>query len=481
MFTDEPRRSVWEQIRQQDLRAFASLLTPAVLCQAATVAGVAMGRGPLELATLAWLAVSSALHTTRNFADVLVMTLKLLRDADAFGRTWPAPRKGRGRGKGKKHDPRPQDPDSLSEEAFVQARSKAPACYWMSLILVLGEKFRVEHAPLLNWGGHRLLALDGTSLRLNNWKALKEHFGTAANGKQARTTQARMVMLTFPLVRMPWKYRLCPLKCSERTCAAELLKGLGCGDLVLMDKGFWSYGLFWQIAAQQGFFAIRQFAKAKLKTLRKLGPGDRLVRYCPTDRKWKHLPRSMTLRVIRYQVPGFRATALVTNQIDRRITPRRWVGLATRSPAGITLDGGVYHRRWEIETSFCELKIRQRMESSLRGRTVAAIEYEVAGHVLLYLLVRWLIVEAAAKHGLAPLRLSYQGAINELLDIAPALLLADSPRAAAVLVSRLLARIAAHVVPLRPGRHYPRPNDTEIKNEGHGRYRLPSKLRKCKA
>ncbi len=75
MFTDEPRRSVWEQIRQQDLRAFASLLTPAVLCQAATVAGVAMGRGPLELATLAWLAVSSALHTTRNFADVLVMTL----------------------------------------------------------------------------------------------------------------------------------------------------------------------------------------------------------------------------------------------------------------------------------------------------------------------------------------------------------------------------------------------------------------------
>ncbi len=250
---------------------------------------------------------------------------------------------------------------------------------------------------------------------------------------------------------------------------------------MLMDKGFWSYGLFWQIAAQQGFFAIRQFAKAKLKTLRKLGPGDRLVRYCPTDRKWKHLPRSMTLRVIRYQVPGFRATALVTNQIDRRITPRRWVGLATRSPAGITLDGGVYHRRWEIETSFCELKIRQRMESSLRGRTVAAIEYEVAGHVLLYLLVRWLIVEAAAKHGLAPLRLSYQGAINELLDIAPALLLADSPRAAAVLVSRLLARIAAHVVPLRPGRHYPRPNDTEIKNEGHGRYRLPSKLRKCKA
>jgi hypothetical protein len=479
MFTDEQRRSVWEQIRQQDLRVFARLLTPTVLSQAASRAGVEMGRGPLGLATLAWLAIASALHATRNFADVLAMTLKLLRDADAFGQSGPMPPQRRG--KGKKHDPRPAEGTSLSEEAFVQARGKAPACYWMTLILVLGEKFRAQHAALLNWGGHRLLALDGTSLRLNNWKALKEHFGTAANGGQGRSTQARMVMLTFPLVRMPWKYRLCPLKCSEKTCAAELLKELACGDLVLMDRGFWSYGLFWQIAAQQAFFAIRLFAKATLKTVRKLGPQDRLVRYCPADRKWKHLPPSMTLRLIRYQVPGFRVTALLTNRIDRRLSVRQWVGLATRSSAGITLDGGVYHRRWEIETSFCELKIRQKMEGSLRSRTVAAIEYEVAGHVLLYLLVRWLIVEAAVKHGMNPLRLSYLGALNELLDMAPALLLADSPDVARVLVNRLLARIAARVVPLRPGRHYPRPGDTKIKNKGHGRFRLPSKLRRCKA
>jgi len=480
MFTDEQRRSVWEEIRQQDLRAFARLFTPAVLSQAAARAGLAMGRGPLGLATLAWLAISSALHAGRNFADVLVMTLKLLRDADASGRTGPMlsnPKVG----KRKKHDPRPADPQALSEEAFVQARGKAPVGYWMTLILVLGEKFRSGHAALLNWGGHRLLALDGTTLRLNNWKALKEHFGTACNGKQGRTCQARMVMLAFPLVRMPWKYRLCPLSCSEKTCAAGLLEGLAARDLVLMDRGFWSYGLFWQIASQQAFFAIRHFANAKLKTVRKLGPGDRLVRYCPSDRKWKHLPRSMRLRVIRHRIPGFRASALVTNQIAGRITVRQWVGLATRHPAGITLEGGIYHRRWEIETSFREMKVSQKMEGSLRGRTVAAIEYEVAGHVLLYLLVRWLIVEAAVKKGLDPLRLSYLGALNELLDIAPALLLADSPHAAQVLVSRLLTRVAGHVVPLRPGRYYPRPNDTKIKNKGNGRYCLPSKLRRCKA
>lgn len=331
MFTDEHRRSVWQKIRQQDLRAFAKLLTPQVLSEAARCAGVAMGRGPLGLANLAWLAVASALHAGRNFADVLLMTLKLLRDADALGRAPSTPPR---RGRTSKHDPRPQDPAALSEETFAQARGKAPAWYWMTLILIPGEKFRARHAALLNWRGHRLLALDGTTLRLNNWRALREHFGAAANGKQGRTTQARLVMISFPLARMPWKYRLCPLSCSERTCAATLLKGLAEGDLVLMDRGFWSYGLFCQIARQRAFFAIRLFAKAKLKTVRRLGRGDRLVRYCPADRKWKDLPRSMTLRVIRYQVSGFRATALVTNRLDRRITPRRWVGLATRNHAG---------------------------------------------------------------------------------------------------------------------------------------------------
>jgi len=477
MFTDEQRRSVWEQIRQQDLRAFARLLTSQVLKEGAVRAGLAMGRGPLGLANLAWLSLASAIHAGRNFADVLAMSLKLLRDADACGFALPQAHHRRT----SKHDPRPREDGSLSEEAFAQARSKAPAAYWISLILILGEKFRAQHASLLTWRGHRLLALDGTSLRLNNWRALVQHFGRASNGKGDCTAAARMVMLTFPLVRMPYRYRLCPLCCSERTAAADLLKGLCAQDLVLMDKGFWSYGLFWQIASQQAFFAIRLFATAKLKTLRRFGAGDRLVRYCPCDRKWKRLPTSMTLRVIRYRIPGFRASALVTNQIDRRISVRQWVGLATRNPAGIVLEDGIYHRRWEIETSFREMKVHQKMERSLRGRSVASIEYEVAGHVLLYLLVRWLIVEAAMKKGLDPLRLSYLGALSELMDLAPVLLLADSHRAARVLVPRLLERVASHVVPLRPGRHYPRPGDTKVKNEGHGRYRLPHKLRNWKA
>ena len=245
MFTDEPRRSVWDQLRQQDLRAFSQLLTPELLAEAAVRAGVAMGRGPLGLATLAWLSVAAALHATRSFADVLAMTLKLLADADAWT---PPPARRRGR---RKHDPRGTDGQSLSEEAFAQARGKAPAAYWMALIVLLGEKFQARHGRMLNWGRHRLLALDGTTLALPRWRRLREHYGCAANGGRARHAQARLVMLAFPLARMPFRYQLCPLSRSEKTCAASLLCALEEGDLVLMDKGFWSYGLFWQVASRR--------------------------------------------------------------------------------------------------------------------------------------------------------------------------------------------------------------------------------------
>ncbi len=118
----------------------------------------------------------------------------------------------------------------------------------------------------------------------------------------------------------------------------------------------------------------------------------------------------------------------------------------------------------------------QGLERSLRGRTPETIAFEVAGHVLLYLLIRWLMVEAAAEAGVDPLRLSFSGALEELKAILPSLVQAGPGRAAGELVPRLLSRMASHRVPFRPGRHYPRPHDTKVKNKGKGKKQLPSKV-----
>jgi hypothetical protein len=143
--------------------------------------------------------------------------------------------------------------------------------------------------------------------------------------------------------------------------------------------------------------------------------------------------------------------------------------------AGEVLNKSIYHRRWKIETTFSELKVRQGL-SKLKGRTPGTIDYEIASHVLLYLMVRWLMVEAAEAHGLDPSRLSFTEALREVRTMILSLVTSSPRHVRKVLIPRLLARLAEHVVPERDGRHYPRPNDTKTRDLGHGRKQKPSKL-----
>jgi hypothetical protein len=140
---------------------------------------------------------------------------------------------------------------------------------------------------------------------------------------------------------------------------------------------------------------------------------------------------------------------------------------------------GLFHRRWEIETSYYEMKVDQGMEGQLRSRVPESIAYEIAGHVVLYLLVRWLMVEAALKHGLDPLRLSFLEAFRELDLMRSSLLTSSLPWVRDVLLPRLLDRIAEHQVPERPGRHYPRRKKSK-KSTGKKKSKKSNRKKKSK-
>jgi Transposase DDE domain len=482
MSPQDIRQHVWDQLRQKDFRLFATLLPAEVVIQAARNAVVPVGTGTLHVVNMVWLSVASALHTLETFTEVLDHTLKLVEDGTHYhgstldrARRNAAPTEGR-----RRHDPRPKDPGTVTEEAFAQARQLLPWGFWVGLVVLLAERFVAQHDARTRFRGFRLLCLDGTTLNLPGWKRLRDFFGTVSNGKGRRQTQARLVMLQLPLVRLPWRYELGPISEGEKTVAVRLLGHLRPDDLVLMDRGFFSYGLFWQVIRAEAQFAIRAISGVKFTTVETLPDGTRLVDWTPSDRRWKKegLPGTIRLRVIDYQIKGFRPSTIVTSVLDpAQIERDVWVGLALVDETGRVLRGaGLYHRRWEIETTYSELKETQGLERSLRGRTPETIAFEVAGHVLLYLLVRWLMVEAAVARGEDPLRLSYSGALGEVIALIPSWVQASPGRALGVLLPRLLSRMASHFVPFRPDRHYPRPHDTKTKNKGKGKKQLPSKL-----
>jgi hypothetical protein len=473
MFTDELRCNVWNEIRQRDIRAFCKQLTPAVIAKAALRAGVKLGKSPLSLVNLVWLGISAAIHGSLSFACILTTTLKLLEDqqqAAAGLRKVRKQGKQRSRRKRSKHDPRRADPTAVSEAAFAKARQRMPIAFWIELIITLGEQFAEQHGPMHYFRGFRVLAMDGTRIDLPECKGLCDHFGTAKNAFGRQQPQARMVMLQFPFTRMPYRYELAPVSCGESTLAMRLCGYLCPRDLVLLDAGFWSYGLLWTIQNQNAFFALRLKSDVKLATLKRQGTSERLVRWTPKDSRgnWRKagLPKSIDLRVIEYRVPGFRRQAIVTNVLSSKAISREdWTRLTTScQDAHHKLLPGLFHRRWEIETSYYEMKVVQGMEGQLRSHVPESIAYEIASHVLLYLLVRWLMVEAAVKHGVDPLRLSFLQAFRELQHIRSALLTASPQWASQVLLPRLLDRVAEHQVPERPGRHYPRRKKSKSSN-----------------
>jgi hypothetical protein len=490
VFKDEVRDKVWNDIRQHDVRAFANQLTPEVFTEAARRANVRIGRSALNLVNLVWLAIAKAMHHSQNFAFVLTTTLKLLEDQEGFYSTPLGKQKkkaqasgqrrkwGKG-GKPSKHHPYRNDPTEVSEEAFVQARQRMPLSFWMALLTLLAERFQQDYPGHLKYNGFRLLALDGTALTLPNVDRLRKHYGIPKNGSRKKAApQARMVMLTLPGVRIPIAYEVAPLAQSELELAGRLMQHVRANDLALIDRGFVSYGLFQQFQRRGAFFGTRLKKNIKYRKRKRLGPQDWLVEWTPKDsrRKWRDLPRSMQLRVIHYQFPGFRASAIITNVLDpQKLSRDDWVRLAQDCDKKGRFSPGLYHRRWEIETSFRELKVVLATKS-LRSHTAASLEYELAGRVLYYLLIRWLIVKAAEERGLDPLRISFTNAVRELEQMRDTLATSSPAWVQRVLLPRLLARIASVLVPLRPGRHYPRPKDTHAKDRGRGQKQSASKI-----
>jgi hypothetical protein len=497
VFVDHSRHYAWDKLRRRDFRIFAPILTDQVLEQAAYYAGVGLGGGPLGLGVLVWLGINAALHRGKSFSKLLTLTLKLLQNDPRWDpaqllpprtEATPTPNNRQGRrararvaAVRSEHDPRGAGgPFKVSDSAFTQARQAMPWAFWVALVALLAERFEGDHRDLVTFHGFRVLALDGTTLDLDRWADLRRRAGAAANGKALSSPRARLVLLEMPLARLPLHFNLVPYAVGERTAAGPLLDAVRRDDLLLIDRGFWGAGLFGRIIHKEAFFAIRLMSGVTFQTTGRLGAGDQLARWTPTKRQDDAdgaTPEWFDLRLIGYQIKGFRPSTLVTSVTDpARISREEFIRIATVDEAGVVLEPGLYHRRWEIETTFFELKVTQGMAGSFRSRTTEGVAFEVGGHLLLYTLVRLLMAEAASAVGISPLRLSFAAALGEVNDMGQSLLRASRRHAERVLRPRLIELIGSHRVPFRPGRHYPRPNDTKPKVDKHGKKQPPHKV-----
>jgi hypothetical protein len=230
--------------------------------------------------------------------------------------------------------------------------------------------------------------------------------------------------------------------------------------LYMVDAGLYSFAMMWQIQQQDNVFLLKVSCHPSLRVLKRLPDGSYLSemkgklldsnRTTKTHNAWN--AKTLTVRVIAYQIPGFRATRLVTNILEPSITAKELVFQ--------------YHKRWDIELCFDEIKthqcatLRGQMPTLFRSKRPDLVEQELYAMLLLYNLIRETLLKAAAQANKDPLALSFLDALHIILDAIPQMSLPMAPEIALQQRQYLLSLLADAEID-RPRR--PRVNDRVIK------------------
>ena len=118
--------------------------------------------------------------------------------------------------------------------------------------------------------------------------------------------------------------------------------------------------------------------------------------------------RALMVRVISYKIRGFRAKRLITTILESQITA---LELATH-----------YHQRWDIETTFHELKVRQcavlngHPATTFRSKIPELVMQELYAQLIVYNAIRDMMCEAATLHNKDPRKLSFSNTLAFIIE-----------------------------------------------------------------
>jgi Transposase DDE domain/Insertion element 4 transposase N-terminal len=264
--------------------------------------------------------------------------------------------------------------------------------------------------------GLRLMDLDGTTLLVPDSPANAHAFGYPTGGRgDGAFPQVRKLSLVEAGTHAEVAFARKGLReeeSSEKAMAPALLRHLRPGQLLLWDRGFFSYRL-WECATATGAHVLaRVSVHLVLRPVRTLSDGSYLAYLYPNEGCRQRNERGLLVRVIRYthndprRVGCGEEHVLLTSLLD-----------AERYPALELIV--LYHERWEIELVFDEQKTHQTPRRAtktahLRSETPQGVIQEVYALSLGHYVVRALMAQAAATRQLDPDRLSFLGCLQIL-------------------------------------------------------------------
>lgn len=333
----------------------------------------------LPARVVAYFTIAMALNADGSYEDVFADLVDGLSWASGWEEDYPSP----------------------SPSAIFQARARLGASPVESL-------FRTVARPLARpeWGdswlaGKRLIAIDGTAIDVADTAGNEAEFGRpgVGRGEQAAYPQARVVAVAECGTHAVLDAAIGDTGTGETTLAGELLDRLSPGVVLMADRGFYGFDL-WRRATQSGADLLWRIRKnVKPRHVSTLADGTWLADISPSSGPgWRKVP-PLRVRVIDYDISTGQDTSekyrLLTTLIDPEKAPADELAAA-------------YHRRWEIESVFDELKTHQRgPRVVLRSKSPDLVRQEIWGHLCCHYAIRTLMADTAGHSGTDPSRVSF--------------------------------------------------------------------------
>ncbi len=264
--------------------------------------------------------------------------------------------------------------------AFSQARKKFNAWAFEHLNEVAINTF-YETAEYYVWKGMRLLAVDGTRLMLPNHPSIKQEFGEASFGPKADSPRSLALgsMLYDVLNQVCIDAKLAPYKkSSERALLEEHMKKLRPNDLLLLDRGYPSILLFFQLMILGVDFVVRMKGSwwQVVREFRKSDAKETIVTFTLPQKDHKRLQshpqwinKQIKCRLIKVELDNGEIEILCTSLVDMEEYP-------------IELFKELYHFRWNEEEAYKLLKSRIELEK-FSGKTARAVKQDFHAKVFL--------------------------------------------------------------------------------------------------
>jgi hypothetical protein len=306
--------------------------------------------------------------------------------------------------------------------------------------------------------GLRVLAWDATAIDVPDTPANEAAFGRhkAGDGDPPRP-QLRVLALaecaTHAIVDAVFDGFATT---SELALAPRLLPALRPGDLLLADRNFRGHELWTATAATGAELCWRLSASFRMEPLEVLEDGSwtsLLLTRAHAQRGRRELqkrgitPQGTVVRVVEYQVT-------VATRDGRRRRTERFRLLTTildprRAPAADL--AALYHRRWEMEGGFLELKAAIKGSGhALRSRDPEMAAQEMLAFLCVQQALAVLEHRAAAQAGVPAARLSFTVTVRVARDHA------RHPAPAAQALADATADMLASLLPPRRQRQSPR-------------------------